>query len=70
MINKEGDFKDIPSTVIPALTRFIHAWLCVATGAILAQFVDEKFPLTEEFANEYNLFQKWFYLYLIVKLIM
>ena len=44
--------------------------MCVATGAILAQFVDEKFTLTEEFANEYNLFQKWLYLYVALKLVM
>ena len=36
MISKEGDFKDIPSTVKPALLRFVQAWMCVATGAVLA----------------------------------
>ena len=70
MIHKEGDFKEVPNTVIPALTRFVQAWMCVATGAILAQFVDEKFTLTEEFANDYNLLQKWFYFYLTLKLVM
>ena len=35
MIRKEGDFKNVPSTTKPALIRFSHAWMCVATGAIL-----------------------------------
>ena len=70
MINKEGDFKDVPSTWKAAITRFLHAWMCVATGAILGQFVDEKFTLTEEFANDYNVFEKWLYLYFVLKSLM
>lgn len=56
MINKEGNFKDVPSTVKPALIRYVQSWTCVATGSILAQFIEETFPLSEKFLNEYNLF--------------
>ena len=70
MIHQEGDFKNIPSTVKPALIRFSHAWILVGTGALLAQFADEKFALSDEFLNEYSLARKWLNLYLILKMIM
>ena len=49
MMAREGDFKNVPSTLKPGLTRFFHAWGCVVTGAILASKVDEKFMISEEF---------------------
>ena len=70
MIHQRGDFKSIPSTIKPGLIRFAHAWILVATGAILAQFVDEKLALTDEFVNDYSLARKWWNLYLILKMIM
>eukprot|EP00354_Favella_ehrenbergii_P011334 CAMPEP_0170456514 /NCGR_PEP_ID=MMETSP0123-20130129/4119_1 /TAXON_ID=182087 /ORGANISM="Favella ehrenbergii, Strain Fehren 1" /LENGTH=280 /DNA_ID=CAMNT_0010720009 /DNA_START=564 /DNA_END=1406 /DNA_ORIENTATION=+ len=69
-MSREGDFKDVPSTLKPGLLRFLHAWLCVATGAILSDYVDEKFMLTEEFLAGYGIAQKLFYQYLVVKLTM
>lgn len=70
MMAREGDFKDVPSTLVPGLKRFAHAWGCVATGAILASQVDEKFMLTPEFLNDFSIPQKLFYQYLVVKLVM
>lgn len=70
MMAREGIYKDVPSTIKPGLIRFGHAWLCVATGAILSQYCDEKFMLTEEFLVEYSLPRKLFYQYLVVKLTM
>ena len=46
MINREGDFKDVPNTVWAATRRYIEAWLRVATGAVLAIYIDEMFPTT------------------------
>ena len=70
MIHQRGDFKEIPSTIKPGLIRFAHAWMLVATGAILAQFADEKFALSDEFVNDYSLARKWWNLYMILKMIM
>ena len=56
MIAKEGDFKNVPSTIKVGCMRYIQAWGCVASGAVLAMYFDEKFALSDEFANEYNLF--------------
>jgi len=55
MMAREGHYKDVPSTVKPGLTRFLHAWMFIATGAILASLVDEKFMLTQEFLTQYNM---------------
>lgn len=70
MIAREGDFKDVPSTLKPGLIRFCQAWLCVATGAFIGAFVDEKFMLTEEFLNEYSIPHKLIYQFFVVKLTM
>ena len=70
MMAREGDFKNVPSTLKPGLMRFAHAWGCVLTGAILASQVDEKFMLTAEFLNEYSIAHKLLYQYLVVKLVM
>ena len=70
MIAKEGEWKEIPSPIKAGLTRFMQAWMCVASGALLAQYFDEKFTLTEEFLSEYSLLQKWIYLYFVLKLVM
>ena len=67
---REGDFKDVPSTLKPGLLRFAHAWGCVVTGAILASQVDEKFMITSEFLNEFSIPQKLIYQYFTVKLVM
>ena len=61
MMAREGDFKDVPSTLKPGLMRFLNAWMCVASGAILASLVDEMFMLTPEFLNEYSILAKLFY---------
>lgn len=61
MISRTGDFKNVPSTVKPGLIRFANAWMCVGTGAIIGSYVDEKFMLTSEFLNDYNIFEKLFY---------
>jgi D-alanyl-lipoteichoic acid acyltransferase DltB (MBOAT superfamily) len=61
MMAREGDFKDVPSTLRPGLMRFLNAWMCVISGAILASLVDEKFMLTQEFLNEYSILAKLFY---------
>ena len=50
--------------------RFANAWMCVATGAILGSYVDEKYMLTPEFLNNYNVFEKILYQYVVVKLTM
>ena len=55
MIRKEGDFKEVPSTLKAGLSRYFNAWLFAATGTILAQFFDEKFTVTKEFAYDYNM---------------
>ena len=70
MIRQEGDFKKIPSTLKPGLTRFLHAWMMVAIGALLAQVVDEHFLVSEEFLNEYSLLAKIGYMYLVLKMMM
>jgi len=70
MMAREGDFANVPSTLKPGLLRFVHAWLCVATGAVLSAFVDENFMLTEEFLMGYSLPHKFFYQYLVLKLVM
>lgn len=70
MIEKTGNYKEVPSTIKPGLLRFAHAWMCVATGAILGSYVDEKFMLTAEFLNEYTIVQKIFYMYVVIKLTM
>ena len=70
MIAREGDFKDVPSTLWPGLSRFAQAWMCVVTGAILGSFVDEKYMLTQEFLEGYSIPEKLFYQYLTVKLTM
>lgn len=67
---REGDFKDVPSTLKPGLMRFFNAWMCVVSGAILASFVDEKFMLTEDFLNNYSFFEKLFYQFFVLKLAM
>ena len=61
MMAREGNYKEVPSTLKPGLIRFAQAWLCVVTGAILAQFFDEKFLLTDEFLNQYSIPQKIIY---------
>ena len=61
MMAREGDFKDVPSTLKPGLIRFGQAWLCVLTGCALGSLVDEKFMLTDEFLNEYSIGQKLLY---------
>ena len=61
MIRKEGDFKNVPSTFKPAMLRFANAWMCVVSGAILAQFFDEEFLVSDEFINEYSIPRKLFY---------
>lgn len=70
MTAREGDFKDVPSTLWPGLKRFAQAWMCVGTGAILGSIVDEKFMLTQEFLEEYTIPEKIFYQYLSLKLTM
>jgi len=70
MMAREGDFKNVPSTLKPGLIRFAHALGCVISGAILASQVDEKFMLTPEFLNDFSIPQKLFYQFLVVKLIM
>ena len=55
MIRKEGEFKNVPSTTKPALIRYGQAWLCVATGIVIGQFVDEHYLLTDEFLTEYSI---------------
>ena len=61
MMAREGNYKEVPSTLKPGLIRFAQAWLCVVTGAILAQFFDEKFLLTDEFLTQYSIPQKIIY---------
>ena len=70
MMAREGDFKNVPSTLKPGLLRFGTAWLCVATGCLLGAYVDEKFMLTDEFLNEYSIPQKLVYQFFVVKLTM
>lgn len=70
MIRQEGDFKRIPSTLKPGLTRFVHAWCMVAVGALLSQLVDEQFLVSEQFLNDYSIFAKICYMYLVLKMIM
>ena len=58
---REGDFKDVPSTLKPGLMRFLNAWCCVVTGGILSAFVDEKFMLTTEFLTGFSIPEKFLY---------
>ena len=55
---------------MPALIRFSQAWICVGTGAILDQFVDVQFMVTDTFLKEYSIPQKLLYQYGCVKLVM
>lgn len=61
MMAREGDFKDVPSTLKPGLVRFAQAWGCVVTGAVLASYVDEKFMLTTEFLTGFSIPEKLLY---------
>lgn len=70
MMAREGNYKNVPSTLKPGLTRFAQAWCCVLTGAILSKIVDEKFMLTKEFRIGFSIPEKIFYQYLTVKLTM
>ena len=70
MMAREGHYKDVPSTLKPGLTRFLNAWMCVVTGALLAQVCDEKYMLTEEFLTTYSIPKKLIYQFFVVKLTM
>jgi D-alanyl-lipoteichoic acid acyltransferase DltB (MBOAT superfamily) len=50
MINLSGDFASVPSTVRPALRRYLDAWLCVAVGSFFDHYFPNSFLLTDEFA--------------------
>ena len=67
MIDREGDFKEIPNTTWAAVRRYFEAWIRVATGAILCTYFDDMFPTTEKFATEYNMLEKMLYLFAVTK---
>jgi len=69
MIDREGNYRNVPTPVKAGLTRFIHAWLAVLLGAVLSQFFDEAFILTKEFAG-LSLPHQWFTLFGTLKLAM
>lgn len=46
MMAREGHYKDVPSTLKPGLMRFLNAWMCIVSGALLGSICDEKFMLT------------------------
>ncbi len=70
MMAREGHYKSVPSTLKPGLIRFANACMCIVTGSILAQFVDEKFMLTDEFIQGYSIPEKLLYQFVTVKLTM
>lgn len=51
MIDLKEDFANVPSTLKPALRRYLDAWLCVIVGTLFDHFFDHNFMLTESFAE-------------------
>ena len=46
MIDREGEFKEVPNTVWAGTRRYLEAWFRVAAGAVLVIYIDEMFPTT------------------------
>ena len=67
MIDREGDFKEVPSPVWAATVRYFTAWCRVATGAILAIYIDEMYPTTPKFATDLNMLERLVYLFAVTK---
>lgn len=71
MIRSEGHYKNVPSTLIPALTRYVNAWMCVGAGLCLALVGFDEDNLMEPFFLENpSLFYKFGYLWGALKCIM
>jgi D-alanyl-lipoteichoic acid acyltransferase DltB (MBOAT superfamily) len=60
LINRQGDFANIPSTWRVAVKRYFEAWACVAVGAIFAYYFPVKFMMTDEFRDHSIPWKIWF----------
>lgn len=60
MINRQGDFANIPSTWRVAVKRYFEAWACVAVGAFFAYYFPVKFMLTDEFRDHSIPWKIWY----------
>lgn len=65
-IKLEEEYKSIPSTVLPALQRFVTAFFFIGTGAVLGNYFDDEYILNESFGNQAFLF-KVLYLFMYLK---
>ena len=62
MIELKGNWQNVPSTTMPAVRRYLDAWLCVVAGSIFDHYFPKDYLLTSEFAS-LSLFWKILYSY-------
>jgi len=50
LINRQGVYKDVPSTWKKSLLVYFEAWFCVVIGLILGKILNKDYYLSDEFA--------------------